>query len=106
MTATEFVQTLDALYGDEPLMDQRDPQSLEFAGWLDLPWMTVDSMVITSMNDDVLPSTATGHPFFARTPCAGVRHRRQHSDDCSRCYAMKLACPHPGVEFDASLVAR
>lgn len=70
MSVNDFVDVIDDLYGGQTITDVPEPHALELTGWLDLPWSNAESVIVTSMNDDVVPATSAGHPFLPDSLCA------------------------------------
>lgn len=46
------------------LYDEREPDNIDLEGWLELLWEDAPHLVVTGMNDHVLPESIIGHAFL------------------------------------------
>ncbi|MDF2376119.1 MAG: PD-(D/E)XK nuclease family protein [Verrucomicrobiales bacterium] len=46
------------------LYDEREPENIDLEGWLELLWEDAPHLVVTGMNDHVVPEAIIGHAFL------------------------------------------
>ena len=55
------------------VVESPDPESIELAGWLDLALDDAPVMVITSVNDEFVPTSEVGHQFLPNELCKELK---------------------------------
>lgn len=60
----ERFQLLLELIRERHLYDEREPRDIDLQGWLELLWEDAPHLVVTGMNDHVVPESIIGHAFL------------------------------------------
>lgn len=53
-----------ALFGDGRSAEEKAPEALELQGWLELLWEDAPHLVVTGLNDGLVPDAIVGDPFL------------------------------------------
>ncbi|MDA9924430.1 PD-(D/E)XK nuclease family protein [Verrucomicrobiales bacterium] len=64
ITPAERFQLLLELIRERKLYDEREPDDIDLQGWLELLWEDAPHLVVTGMNDHVVPEAIIGHAFL------------------------------------------
>jgi len=67
VTAGEAVRFVLRRIADQPMPPEPDAAAMELVGWLELPLDDAARMIVTGMNDHVVPEAVTAHPFLPNT---------------------------------------
>jgi len=60
----ERFQLLLELIRERHLYDEREPRDIDLQGWLELLWEDAPHLIVTGMNDHVVPESIIGHAFL------------------------------------------
>lgn len=64
LDAADRFQLLLGTLRDARLYDERRPDDLDLQGWLELAWEDAARLVVTGMNDHVVPESVVGHAYL------------------------------------------
>ncbi|GAB6164192.1 PD-(D/E)XK nuclease family protein [Thermostilla marina] len=62
--AATFVKWVLEAAAAQPIPEPPMQGAIEMLGWLELPWDDVPAMVVTGMNEGIVPSSVEGDPFL------------------------------------------
>ena len=89
-TVADAIRLLSGSITGESFVDKSDPESLELAGWLELPLSDANAICITGMNDGIVPSvesTGVFLPNSLRTTLGLMNNSRRYARDA---YAIQV----------------
>jgi ATP-dependent helicase/nuclease subunit B len=64
ITPAERFQVLLELIRERHLYEEREPDDIDLQGWLELLWEDAPHLIVTGMNDHVVPESIIGHAFL------------------------------------------
>lgn len=64
ITPSDRFQLLLELVRERRLYDEREPDDIDLQGWLELLWEDAPHLIVTGMNDHVVPEAIIGHAFL------------------------------------------
>ena len=64
LSASDRFHLLLELIRGKHLYDEREPENIDLEGWLELLWEDAPHLVVTGMNDHVVPEAIIGHAFL------------------------------------------
>ncbi len=73
VSATESLNWALESAAEQRVVESPDPEAVELAGWLDLALDDAPVMVITSMNDEYVPTSEVGHQFLPNELCKELK---------------------------------
>src|SRR5690606_30715604 len=64
LSGAGYLRWLLAEIGREPIPPATDPHAVELLGWLELPWDDAPAMIVTGMNEGIVPSSLNSDLFL------------------------------------------
>ena len=86
LDAADRMALLLHLMEDQAVYPDRNPEDIDLLGWLELLWEDAPHLVITGMNDGLVPEAIVGHAWLpdSARQALGIRHNesRMARDTC------------------------
>jgi ATP-dependent helicase/nuclease subunit B len=101
-SSAEQLQLFLSLFAEQMLTAHRPEQALDLVGWLELPWEDAPHLIVTGLNDGLVPESIQGHPWLpnrARQALALRDNGQRHARDAYLLTAL-LASRETGGQVD------